>query len=77
VPDDDLQARIAIECPAEDEAQDVQGGVDVPAKAAAGEQGGDQRREAGVDRLNDRAGWRRRVDVERYLERLGTLEERP
>ena len=77
MPDDDLQAWIAIECPAEDEAQDVQGGVDVPAKAAAGEEGGDLRRKAGVDRLDDRGGWRRRVELERNLECLGTLEDRP
>jgi len=77
MPDDDLQARIAIERPAEDEAQDVQSGVDVPAKAAAGEQGSDLWREAGVERLDDRAGWRSRVEVERNLERLGTLEDRP
>jgi len=75
--DHDLQFRIAVEHAAQDQAKNVNGGLDVPAPARGREHPAHFRREAGILRLDHRLRRPRRVHVDRHVERLGALEDRP
>ena len=77
VADDDLQLGIAIERAAENHANEMHRGFNVPAPAGAREHGVHGRREPAVQRFHDRLRRHRRVQIDRDIERLGPFQHRP
>src|SRR5947209_19039952 len=72
-----LQVREAVEGSAQDEAQNMNRRLDVPAPGSPRQLGRHFRRKARVVGLHYRPRRQCRMEVERDLERLGTLQDRP
>jgi len=75
--DDDLELRVPVERAPEDEPEDMDRGLDVPAPARSREHLGHRRREAAVGCLDHRPGRLCRVKVDGDVQRLGVFQDRP
>src|SRR5215472_4608578 len=77
MPDHDQQLRVPVEHSAEDHANEMNRGFDVPAPTGCREDPTHRRGKAAIQRVNDRLRRYRRMQIDRDIQRFGALQDRP
>src|SRR5271170_236370 len=77
VADHDLQLWILVEYSAEDHANDVNGGFDVPAPTRSRKQLGYDRRKASIGYVDHRLRRRSWMEIDRHVQQFSTLKDWP